>query len=134
MLRSFDYAAFNVLHLNESVVRPENRHELQPWADRWSNAVGQHFLDTYFEKTAGSDIVPQKPAQREHLMNAYLMNKAVYGTQLRAQQPAAVGGYSHTGHSEDARYLKPFKGAAAASGPFVFLPVQWRTNTFLLCP
>ncbi|HCD35822.1 MAG TPA: maltose alpha-D-glucosyltransferase [Chlorobium sp.] len=78
MLRSFDYAAFNVLHLNESVVRPENRHELEPWADRWSNAVGQHFLDTYFEKTAGSDIVPQNPRQREHLMNAYLMNKAVY--------------------------------------------------------
>lgn len=78
MLRSFDYAAFHVLHLNESVVRAEDRHQMEPWADRWSNAVGQHFLDAYFKSTEGSAIVPEDPRQREHLMNAYLMNKAVY--------------------------------------------------------
>ena len=78
MLRSFDYAAFNVLHQGSSVFRPEDRALLEPWADRWSFYVGQHFIDTYFEKTAGSDIVPADPKQREHLMRAYLMNKAVY--------------------------------------------------------
>ncbi|NTV60707.1 MAG: maltose alpha-D-glucosyltransferase [Chlorobiaceae bacterium] len=78
MLRSFDYAAFNVLHRGSSVFRPEDRAVLEPWADRWSFYVGQHFIDTYFEKTAGSDIVPADPKQREHLMRAYLMNKAVY--------------------------------------------------------
>ncbi|WP_076792731.1 maltose alpha-D-glucosyltransferase [Chlorobium sp. KB01] len=78
MLRSFDYAAFNVLMESQSVIRPEDRLALEPWADRWSFYVGQHFIDTYFEKTRGSDIVPQDPKQREHLMRAYLMNKAVY--------------------------------------------------------
>ena len=78
MLRSFDYAAFNVLQESHSVLRPEDRLALEPWADRWSFYVGQHFIDTYFEKTKGSDIVPEDPKQREHLMRAYLMNKAVY--------------------------------------------------------
>ena len=78
MLRSFDYAAFNVLQENHSVIRPEDRLVLEPWADRWSFYVGQHFIDTYFAKTRGSEIVPQEPRHREHLMRAYLMNKAVY--------------------------------------------------------
>ena len=78
MLRSFNYAAFNVLQQNRSVFRPEECLALEPWGDLWSFFVGQHFLDTYFEKTRGSNIVPQEPKQREHLMRAYLMNKAVY--------------------------------------------------------
>ena len=78
MLRSFNYAAFNVLQQNRSVFRPEECLALEPWGDLWSFFVGQHFLDIYFEKTRGSNIVPQEPKQREHLMRAYLMNKAVY--------------------------------------------------------
>ena len=78
MLRSFDYAAFSVLQQGNSIIRPEERLALEPWADRWSFYVGQHFIDSYFEKTRGSDIVPAEPKQREHLMRAYLMNKAVY--------------------------------------------------------
>ncbi|NTW68672.1 MAG: maltose alpha-D-glucosyltransferase [Chlorobiaceae bacterium] len=78
MLRSFDYAACNVLMESHSVIRPEDRQALEPWAELWSFYVGQHFIDTYFEKTRGSEIVPQDPKQREHLMRAYLMNKAVY--------------------------------------------------------
>lgn len=78
MLRSFDYAAFNVLQENRSVIRSEDRLALEPWADLWSFYVGQHFIDSYFEKAKGCDIVPDEPRQREHLMRAYLMNKAVY--------------------------------------------------------
>ena len=78
MLRSFNYAAFNLLKQNQSVFRNEECLALEPWGDLWSFYVGQHFLDTYFEKTRGSNIVPEEPNQREHLMRAYLMNKAVY--------------------------------------------------------
>jgi maltose alpha-D-glucosyltransferase/alpha-amylase len=78
MLRSFDYAAFNALQQIQSLIRPEERLALVPWADRWSFYVGQHFIDSYFEKTRGSDIVPADPKQREHLMRGYLMNKAIY--------------------------------------------------------
>ena len=78
MLRSFSYAAFNVLQEGQSLFRPEECLALEPWADLWSFYVGQHFIDKYFEKTRGSEIVPEEPKQREHLMRAYLMNKAVY--------------------------------------------------------
>ncbi len=77
MLRSFDYAVYNVLQ-SHSIIHPEERNGLEPWADRWSYYVGQHFIDSYFEKTRGSDIVPADPKQREHLMRGYLMNKAIY--------------------------------------------------------
>ena len=77
MLRSFDYAAYNVLQ-SHSIIHPEERAGLEPWADRWSFYVGQHFIDSYFEKTRGSDIVPADPKQREHLLRGYLMNKAIY--------------------------------------------------------
>jgi maltose alpha-D-glucosyltransferase / alpha-amylase len=77
MLRSFDYAAYNVLQ-SHSIIHPEERVGLEPWADRWSFFVGQHFIDSYFEKTRGSDIVPADPKQREHLLRGYLMNKAIY--------------------------------------------------------
>ncbi len=78
MLRSFDYAAFSVLRHIEATLRPEDRVALEPWADRWSYYVGQHFIDSYFEKTKGGDIVPEDAKQREHLMRGYLMNKAIY--------------------------------------------------------
>ncbi|MFZ4524243.1 MAG: maltose alpha-D-glucosyltransferase [Chlorobium sp.] len=77
MLRSFDYAAYNVLQ-SHSIIHPEERAGLEPWADRWSFFVGQHFIDSYFEKTRGSNIVPAEPKQREHLLRGYLMNKAIY--------------------------------------------------------
>ncbi len=78
MLRSFDYAAFSALRQIEATLRPEERAALEPWADRWSFYVGQHFIDSYFAKTKGSEIVPAEKSQREHLMRGYLMNKAIY--------------------------------------------------------
>ncbi|MBV5319661.1 MAG: maltose alpha-D-glucosyltransferase [Chlorobium phaeobacteroides] len=77
MMRSFDYAAFNALLLNP-VIRPEDRHRLEPWADLWSFYVSQHFIDAYFNAVKGHDIIPEEPDQREHLLRGYLMNKAIY--------------------------------------------------------
>lgn len=78
MLRSFDYAAFSALRQIKETLRPEDRLALEPWADCWSFYVGQHYIDSYFDKTKGSDIVPAEAKQREHLMRGYLMNKAIY--------------------------------------------------------
>ncbi|NTU91874.1 MAG: maltose alpha-D-glucosyltransferase [Chlorobiaceae bacterium] len=77
MLRSFDYAAFNVL-LNNPSIRAEDRKALQPWAELWSFYVGQHFIDVYTEKTLGEELIPKDARQRELLLRSYLMNKAVY--------------------------------------------------------
>ncbi len=77
MLRSFDYAAFNVLMQNQAI-RPEDRKALEPWAELWSYYVGQHFIDVYTQQTEGSGLIPKEPRQRELLLRSYLMNKAIY--------------------------------------------------------
>ncbi len=77
MMRSFDYAAFNVL-LNNPTIRVEDRKSLQPWAELWSFYVSQHFIDVYTEKTKGKELIPRNARQRELLLRSYLMNKAVY--------------------------------------------------------
>ncbi|ACD91401.1 trehalose synthase [Chlorobium limicola DSM 245] len=78
MMRSFDYAAFNVLLQANPVIRQEDVARLEPWAERWSYYVGQHFVDSYFSAAKGHEIVPEEASQREHLLRGYLMNKAVY--------------------------------------------------------
>jgi len=77
MLRSFDYAAFNVLMQNQSI-RPEDRKALEPWAELWSYYVGQHFIDVYTQNTEGAGLIPKEARQRELLLRSYLMNKAIY--------------------------------------------------------
>jgi maltose alpha-D-glucosyltransferase/alpha-amylase len=77
MLRSFDYAAFNVLMQNQAI-RPEDRKALEPWAELWSYYVGQHFIDVYTQQTEGSGLIPKEPRQRDLLLRSYLMNKAIY--------------------------------------------------------
>lgn len=77
MMRSFDYAAFNVLMQNQTI-RPEDRKTLAPWAELWSYHVGQHFINVYTKHTEGKGLIPQEPRQRELLLRSYLMNKAIY--------------------------------------------------------
>jgi maltose alpha-D-glucosyltransferase/alpha-amylase len=78
MMRSFDYAAFNVLLQNNPVIRPEDVASLEPWAELWSYYIGRHFVDSYYQASEGKGIIPVTGAQREHLLRGYLMNKAVY--------------------------------------------------------
>jgi maltose alpha-D-glucosyltransferase / alpha-amylase len=77
MLRSFDYAAFNVLMQNQCI-RPEDRKALEPWAELWSYHVGQHFIEVYTQNTEGAGLIPKEGRQRELLLRSYLMNKAIY--------------------------------------------------------
>jgi maltose alpha-D-glucosyltransferase/alpha-amylase len=77
MLRSFDYAASNVLMLNQSI-RPEDRKKLEPWAELWSYHMGRHFIDLYTKHTTGKELIPDEARQRELLLRSYLMNKAIY--------------------------------------------------------
>ncbi|ACF12352.1 trehalose synthase [Chlorobaculum parvum NCIB 8327] len=77
MLRSFDYAAFNVL-MQEHHIRPEERKAMEPWAELWSYYMGQRFIEVYTQHTEGKGLIPDEPRQRELLLRSYLMNKAIY--------------------------------------------------------
>jgi maltose alpha-D-glucosyltransferase/alpha-amylase len=77
MLRSFSYAAWSGLdqHVQR---RPDAQRTLEPWLRLWQNAVSTCFLDTYRETAAANPALLPEPAQAQSLLNAYLLEKALY--------------------------------------------------------
>ena len=78
MLRSFSYAAYAAMNaFAES--RPEEVKNLESWSDLWQNAVSTEFLHAYRSSIDSTDphLIPQPP-QAHLLLNAYLLEKALY--------------------------------------------------------
>ncbi len=73
MLRSFHYAAHSALG-----DFPEQRTELEPHAEHWQERAGAAFLDAWRETTAGAPFVPAVRAEFARLLNAFLLEKALY--------------------------------------------------------
>jgi len=76
MMRSFQYAAYSALW--QPAMRPEDVPFLERWADRWYREMSSVFLQSYLQTTAGSVFVPQKSDDLQILLEAYLLDKAVY--------------------------------------------------------
>jgi maltose alpha-D-glucosyltransferase/alpha-amylase len=79
MLRSFDYAAYTPLVRGQAgiVFRTEDRAALEQWARAWDTWVAASFLGGYFG-AAAAVLVPPTMAELETLLDAYLLEKAVY--------------------------------------------------------
>jgi maltose alpha-D-glucosyltransferase/alpha-amylase len=79
MLRSFDYAAYTPLVKGQAgiVFRTEDRMALEQWAHAWNRWVAAAFLGGYFG-AAAPVLVPPTMVELETLMDAYLLEKAVY--------------------------------------------------------
>ncbi len=84
MLRSFSYAAYSALdHFTQR--HPNTAKTLEPWAQLWQNAVSTEFLAAWRTTIAAatppdgatSHLTPQPP-QAQRLLNAYLLEKALY--------------------------------------------------------
>ncbi len=73
MLRSFHYAAHSALG-----AFPAQRAELKTPAERWSERVCARFLGAWTETTAGASFVPVERADRTRLLDAFLLEKALY--------------------------------------------------------
>jgi len=81
MLRSFSYAAYSALD------RFAQRHSgaqknLEPWARLWQNSISTEFLNAWRITVASlggpaPHLTPQ-PLQANRLLNAYLLEKALY--------------------------------------------------------
>ncbi|CAN5792055.1 maltose alpha-D-glucosyltransferase [soil metagenome] len=80
MLRSFHYAAYSALHGNEqrAVIRPADRDAAETWARSWYAHVCGAFLTGYLQVMGSSPILPQDASELAHLLDAYLLEKAVY--------------------------------------------------------
>ena len=77
MLRSFSYAAFSALdHFTQR--HPNTQKQLEAWAQLWQNAVSTEFLHAWRSAVAASPNLAPPPQQAHRLLNAYLLEKALY--------------------------------------------------------
>jgi maltose alpha-D-glucosyltransferase/alpha-amylase len=77
MVRSFHYAAFTALR-NQAGVRPEDVPRLEPYADLWYRFAAAAFLRAYLAGVGDRPFVPADPGERDTLLHAFMLNKAVY--------------------------------------------------------
>jgi maltose alpha-D-glucosyltransferase/alpha-amylase len=77
MLRSFSYAALAGLGA-ATTTRPEDVERLAPWTELWEVWASAAFLRAYFAATSGASLLPAKPEDRDTLLNAFVLDKALY--------------------------------------------------------
>jgi maltose alpha-D-glucosyltransferase/alpha-amylase len=79
MIRSFHYAAYVALRGQAStIVRPEDLPLLEEWARSWYLWVSATFLKSYLEFMADIPILPQGREGVRVILDAYLLDKALY--------------------------------------------------------
>jgi maltose alpha-D-glucosyltransferase / alpha-amylase len=77
MLRSFSYAALTALNA-ATRTRPEDLGRLAPWARFWETWVSAVFLRAYLSATREAEILPAKDNEIETLLQAFVLDKALY--------------------------------------------------------
>jgi maltose alpha-D-glucosyltransferase/alpha-amylase len=77
MLRSFSYCAFSGL-MKYTTRRTNDFDRLEPWARLWEQAVSTEFLRAYRATVAGIDVVPSEARPFQQLLEAYVLDKALY--------------------------------------------------------
>jgi maltose alpha-D-glucosyltransferase/alpha-amylase len=77
MARSFDYAAYAGLFALTSS-RPGEFERLEGWARIWQTWTTAAFLRGYFAAAAGALFVPADMSQRDALLQAFMLDKALY--------------------------------------------------------
>ena len=79
MIRSFDYASQSVLmNYFGGILQKEEAATFRKWADVWSVWNSVAFLEEYLDTLRGSSLLPQSAAEVQMLIDAFLLEKAVY--------------------------------------------------------
>ena len=76
MMRSFQYAAYSALW--QPAMRPEDIPFLERWADVWYREISSVFLQSYLAATKDASFIPKDESEFQILLEAYLLDKAVY--------------------------------------------------------
>ena len=76
MMRSFQYAAYAALW--QPAMRKEDVPFLERWADLWYHHMSSVFLQSYLHTTAAAIFVPKNSEDLQIMLEAYLLDKAVY--------------------------------------------------------
>ncbi|SKB72315.1 maltose alpha-D-glucosyltransferase [Dyadobacter psychrophilus] len=77
MLRSFHYAAYGSLYLDNQI-RKEDIGKLLPFVEQWYHYMSGFFMKAYLETIHDSPIIPQKKDDLEVLLQTFLLQKAIY--------------------------------------------------------
>jgi maltose alpha-D-glucosyltransferase/alpha-amylase len=78
MLRSFHYAAYTALAGQSAGPVPQNPAFLEPWVLYWYWWVSGAFFQAYREAVEGADLLPPDGPQLETLLDALMLEKALY--------------------------------------------------------
>ena len=80
MLRSFHYASYAALfgQVPGVIARPDLTPTLKPWARFWYLWVSSIFLKSYLQTAHQASFLPRTREELEALLDAYLLEKAVY--------------------------------------------------------
>ena len=76
MMRSFQYAAYSALW--QPAMRKQDVPFLERWADLWSRQMSSVFLQSYLKTTTGAIFIPKNSEDLQIMLEAYLLDKAVY--------------------------------------------------------
>jgi maltose alpha-D-glucosyltransferase / alpha-amylase len=76
MMRSFQYAAYAALW--QPAMRKEDVPFLERWADLWYRQTSSLFLQSYLNTTTGAMFIPKNSDDLQIMLEAYLLDKAVY--------------------------------------------------------
>jgi maltose alpha-D-glucosyltransferase/alpha-amylase len=76
MMRSFQYAAYSALW--QPAMRKEDAPFLERWADLWYRQMSSVFLQSYLSATTGAIFIPKNSEDLQIMLEAYLLDKAVY--------------------------------------------------------
>ncbi len=76
MMRSFQYAAYSALW--QPAMREEDGPFLEYWADLWYRQMSSVFLQSYLKTTTGAIFLPKNSDDFQIMLEAYLLDKAVY--------------------------------------------------------
>jgi maltose alpha-D-glucosyltransferase/alpha-amylase len=82
MIRSFSYAAQaglrQLLDAQSGAGEKRDADQLTAWAQSWQNLATAEFLSTYRKTIAAQDGLLPPPSQAQTLLDAYLLEKALY--------------------------------------------------------
>src|SRR5205823_6505164 len=80
MLRSFHYAASSALdtQMDRGRLTQEGLSKLEPWARFWQLWTSALFLKAYLKATEKADFLPHAEDQFKILLDASLLEKAIY--------------------------------------------------------
>ena len=77
MIRSFHYAVYAAL-LQGEMRSTQGLHRLMPFGEIWFCEVSRAFLKSYLAVAESAPFVPKTLDERERLLNAFLLSKAMY--------------------------------------------------------